>query len=60
LANCRGTHAGQKDTTVYNMLKTMYDNEKDLYYTRPLRHSHHSKTVVKEKGTPRHPGAIKV
>ena len=53
------THKGQKDETVYKVVKAMYENEKALHDTSPLWRSHRSKKMAKNQGTPYHPGAIK-
>ncbi len=53
------THKGQKDETVYKVVKAMYESEQTLRATSPLWRTHASKTMAKQQGTPYHPGAIK-
>lgn len=53
------THKGQKDETVYKVVKAMYESEQALRATSPLWRTHASKTMAKQQGTPYHPGAIK-
>jgi len=53
------TYKGQKDGVVYQVVKTMYENEKALHETSPLWRSHRSKTMARKQGAPYHPAAVK-
>ena len=53
------THKGIDDQTVCDVVKAMYDNEKELRDSSPLWRSHASATMAKEHDTPYHPGAVR-
>ena len=53
------TYKGQKDEIVYQVVKTMYENEKALRETSPLWRSHSSRTMARKQGAPYHPAAVK-
>ena len=53
------THKDASNETVYKVVKTMYENEKDLRSSSPLWRSHSSKRMSKDQGFEIHPGAMK-
>ena len=52
-------HKGVADDVVYQVAKSMYQNEKALKASSPLWRSHKSKTMAKDHDTPYHAGAVK-
>lgn len=53
------THKDASNETVYKVVKTMHENEKDLKASSPLWRSHSSKRMAKDQGFEIHPGAMK-
>lgn len=53
------THKDASNEVVYEVVKTMYENEKDLKSSSPLWRSHSSKGMSKDQGFEIHPGAMK-
>ena len=53
---------GNKDVpneTMYDVVKTMYQNAQDLKETSPIWHPFNRENMAKDQGTPYHPGAVK-
>lgn len=53
------THKDASPEVVYQVVKTMHENEKDLKSSSPLWRSHSSKRMGKDQGFALHPGAMK-
>ena len=53
------THKDASPEVVYQVVKTMHENEKDLKSSSPLWRSHSSKRMAKDQGFALHPGALK-
>ena len=53
------THKGATNEVVYNVVKTMYENENDLKSSSPLWRSHSSMWMSKDQGFAIHPGSMK-
>lgn len=53
------THANVPDDVVYNLTKLMYENRAEVVEKHPAGKALNPNNVVKDTGTPFHPGAIK-
>ena len=53
------THAKVADDVVYNLTKLMYENRSEVVEKHPAGKAINPKNVVRDTGTPFHPGAIK-
>ena len=53
------THANVDQDVVYNLTKLMYENRAQIAEKHPAGKAINPKNVVRDTGTPFHPGAIK-
>ena len=53
------THAKVSEDVVYNLTKLMYENRAKIVEKHPAGKAINPKNVMKDTGTPFHPGAIK-
>ncbi len=53
------THASVPEDVVYNLTKLMYENRAEIVEKHPAGKAINPKNVVKDTGTPFHPGAVK-
>ncbi len=53
------THANVPEDVVYNLTKLMYENRSEIVEKHPAGRAINPQNVIKDTGTPFHPGAIK-